>query len=89
MLYFHLANCKGALGDSNAAMKAYIEATKVNPSFAAAYTNLGTIYQGRKQNELAKAALQQAVKLDASSPRPTPTSALRCRTWGRGRRRSV
>ena len=65
MLYFHLANCKGALGDSNAAMKAYIEATKVNPSFAAAYTNLGTIYQGRKQNELAKAALQQAVKLDA------------------------
>ncbi len=32
-------------GDSNGALKAYQEATQINPTFAAAYTNLGTIYQ--------------------------------------------
>jgi len=32
------------------------EATKANPQFAAAYTNLGTIYQNMKQNEKARYA---------------------------------
>ena len=64
MLYFHLANCKGAVGDWKASMKAYLEATKLNPGFAAAYTNLGTIYQGRKMNQEAKQALQKAVQID-------------------------
>jgi len=64
MLFFHLANCQGALGDTNGALKAYKEATKVNGAFAAAYTNMGTIYQGRKQNDLAKDALTKAVQID-------------------------
>jgi hypothetical protein len=39
---------------SNQMDDAWQDATKAKPSFAAAYTNMGTIYQGRKQNEKAR-----------------------------------
>ena len=45
MLHFHIANCHGSLGRQDEALKSYQEATKVNPTLAAAWTNMGTIYQ--------------------------------------------
>jgi len=64
MLYFHLAGAHGNLGDTDKALKAYKASTKANPKFAASYTNMGTIYQGRKQNEKARDVLEIAVQLD-------------------------
>eukprot|EP00960_Hanusia_phi_P012341 360234-Hanusia_phi.AAC.1 len=62
--HFHIANCWGALGNTDKSLTAYQEATRINPKFAAAYTNMGTIHQGRKHNELAKESLELAVKID-------------------------
>ncbi|KAJ1486652.1 glycosyl transferase family 41-domain-containing protein, partial [Baffinella frigidus] len=67
-----------SLGRQDEALKSYKEATKVNPTLAAAWTNMGTIYQaryparrsleaassGKKQNEEARHALEEAVKHD-------------------------
>ncbi|EKX33775.1 hypothetical protein GUITHDRAFT_81153 [Guillardia theta CCMP2712] len=62
--HFHIANCWGALGKTDKSLEAYKEATRINPKFAAAYTNMGTIHQGRKHNELARESLELAVKID-------------------------
>jgi tetratricopeptide (TPR) repeat protein len=64
--YFHLANCFGQLGEMDKSLQAYLDATRINPNFAAAYTNMGTIYQGRKQNEAARNALELAVRIDGN-----------------------
>ena len=62
--HFHLANCLGQLGRPGESLEAYQRATAIKPNFAAAYTNMGTIYQGRKQNQLARESLEHAVRLD-------------------------
>ena len=48
-MHFHIGNTRGALGQADAALAAYTAATRENPRHAAAWTNMGTIYQGRKQ----------------------------------------
>ncbi len=64
--HFHRANCLGQLRQTDRSLQAYRDATRIKPDFAAAYTNLGTIYQGRKQNEAARDALELAVRIDGT-----------------------
>ena len=56
------------IGDSPGAIKAYLEVVDIDPRFAGAWVNLGTIYFGARDFDRAKAYYTKAIEADPEYP---------------------